>query len=53
MSKMVIDGSSAELQLIKGLLKGVSHIIVSDSNTEKSEQKVRRERPDAMLLDEC
>jgi len=53
MSKMVIDGSYAELQLIKGLLKDVSHIIVSDSNTEKLKQKVRRERPDAMLLDEC
>lgn len=53
MSKIVIDGSYAELQLIKGLLKDVSHIIVSDSNTEKLEQKVRFERSDAMLVDEC
>jgi len=53
MSKIVVDGSHADLQLIKGLLKDVTHIIVSDSNTEKLEQKVRRERPDAMMLDEC
>ncbi len=53
MSKIVVDGSDADLQLIKGLLKDVTHIIVSDSNTEKLEQKVRLERPDAMILDEC
>lgn len=53
MSKIVVDGSYAELQLVKGLLKGVSHIIVSDSHTEKVEKKLPIERPDAMMLDEC
>ena len=52
MSKIVVvDDSYAELQLIEGLLKGASHTVVSYPNTEKLEEKLLIERPDAIVLD--
>ena len=54
MSKIeVVDSSYAESQVIKGLPKRASYMIVSDSHAEKKEKKPRIERSDAMLLDEC
>jgi twitching motility two-component system response regulator PilH len=52
MSKIVIvDDSYAELQLIESVLKGASHTVVSYPSTEKLEEKLLIERPDAIVLD--
>lgn len=52
MSKIVIvDDSYAELQLIESVLKGASHTVVSYPSTDKLEEKLLIERPDAIVLD--
>ena len=52
MSKIVIvDDSYAELQLIESVLKGASHTVVSYTSTDKLEEKLLIERPDAIVLD--
>jgi twitching motility two-component system response regulator PilH len=52
MSKIVIvDDSYAELQLIESVLKGAGHTVVSYPSTEKLEEKLLIERPDAIVLD--
>jgi twitching motility two-component system response regulator PilH len=52
MSKIVVvDDSYAELQLMEGVLKGANYTVVSYPNTEKLEEKLAIERPDAIVMD--
>ena len=52
MSKIVVvDDSYAELQMIESVLKGANHTVVCYPNTDKLEDKLATERPDAIVLD--
>ncbi len=48
---VVVDDSTAEIQLIETQLRGAGHTVVSYPNSDKLEDKLVLDKPDLIILD--